>query len=80
MHRSSLAGGYEELWAEAQGLPPPVNLYRPRVGNVAPRTDSWAPARGNTQTAPRSGPHKNLKPAQQQPRAPLCPEIKKLLP
>lgn len=50
------AGGMEEYYAKRDGKEPPVNYYRPRIGNVAPRTDGWTPARANTQTPPRTGP------------------------
>lgn len=54
-----------------QGKDPPVNNYKPRVGHVAPRSDAWKPARSNTQTPPLSGPAKDQKPSQPQPRAPM---------
>jgi hypothetical protein len=71
----------EEYNAKLQGKDPPPNFYRPRIGNIAPRNDGWGPARGNTQTPPLSGPAKNLKPAQSQPRAPTFgPDVRKVLP
>lgn len=56
IHIHPLAGGEEELHALREGRAPPETAYRPRLANIAPRTDGWAPSRSNTQQPPRSGP------------------------
>lgn len=49
-------GGEEEYFAAREGKEPPKCHFKPKMNNIAPRSDGWQKTRNNTQQPPRSGP------------------------